>query len=163
MIATNYAHLPRYERPAHFADFSGMDRTLYFVAAGQHRDSDTLTRSNFRTMLARLGGESETVIVIRDSHWAVGWVESIYIHESDTRACETANAIREKLEDYPVVSEDDWSELQYEDASRHWAEISVRERLRYCQDHDISPFAARRGELPEDPRGGLVESLADGC
>lgn len=34
-------------------------------------------------MLRELGGESETVRVVRESHWAVGWVEWIAIHESD--------------------------------------------------------------------------------
>jgi hypothetical protein len=154
-----YSHLTRYTKPANFADFSDIDRSQYFVAAGQHRDSDTLTRSNFRSTLDRLGGESETVLVLRDNHWAVGWVEAIYIHESDTKACETADRILSRLEDYPVVSEDDWFELEYTEAAEYWARMSVAERLYWCQKYDVSPFAARRAEVPDDPRGELVSAL----
>jgi hypothetical protein len=157
-----FSHLTRYKRPQHFADFAGFDRREYFMGLSQHRDSDTLTRSNFRSMLARLGGESETVLVIRDSHFLVGWVESIYIHESDAAACATANAILDRLADYPVVSEDDWGTLEFDVACEYWQSMRVKERLHYCQKHDISPFAARRDELPEDPAGELVSDLADG-
>jgi hypothetical protein len=159
----DYQYIRRYERPANFADFGEIERAEYFVAAGQHRDSDTLTRSNFRSILAALGGESETVIIVRDNHWAVGWVEAIYIHESDATALATADAILEGLDGYPVVDEDDWSELEYAEAAEYWARMSVSERLYFCQKHDCSPFAARRAELPDDPQGGLVSALADGC
>ena len=42
-------------------------------------------------MLEALRGESETVIVVRESHWAVGWVEWIKIHELDTTALAIAD------------------------------------------------------------------------
>jgi hypothetical protein len=154
-------HIRRYERPPYFADFSGIDRAEYFVAYGRHRDSDTLRESNYRTILAQLGGESETVIVLRDSHFAMGWVETILIHESDTAALETVDQILAGLEDYPVVCEDDWSSLEYERAAEYWARASVRERLEWCQRYDVSPFAARRNEVPEDPRGELISRLAE--
>jgi DNA invertase Pin-like site-specific DNA recombinase len=35
---------------------------------GQSRDSDCLEQSNFAVMLHELGGESDTVIVVRESH-----------------------------------------------------------------------------------------------
>jgi hypothetical protein len=155
-------YLQRWTRPDSFADFADFDRREYFVAAGQHRDSDTLTRSNFRSILAALGGESETVIIVRDSHFAVGWVEAVYIHESDSAALATADAILERLEGYPVVDEDDWSGLEYAEAAEYWGRLSVSERLDYCQKYRCSPFAARRADLPDDPQGGLVSALADG-
>ena len=52
------------------------ENNLLFVYA-QNRDSDRLTRSNFECILKELGGESETVCVIRYGHWACGWVEYI--------------------------------------------------------------------------------------
>ena len=55
------------------------------------RDSDCLKQSNFAVMLRELGGESETVIVVRESHWAVGWVEWIAIHELDAAALQIAD------------------------------------------------------------------------
>lgn len=93
----------------------------YFSAGtGQHRDSDALTRSNFRCMLRALGGESETVRVIHEGHWAVGWVEWIAIHESDAKALETADEIAATLADYPVLDDEDFSRLEDEEAAEVW-------------------------------------------
>ena len=160
---TTYENLIRYTKPDHFADFGDIDRTEYFLIPklGRHRDSDTLTRSNFRSALRKLGGESETVLVIRDNHWAVGWVENVYIHQSDDRALAIADGIAAGLDAYPVVSEDDWSELEYETAADYWSRMSVSERIEWCRESDVSIFAARRAEIPDDPRGDLISRLAE--
>jgi hypothetical protein len=112
-------------------------------------------------MLRELGGESETVLVLRDSHWAVGWVEAIYIHESDTDRLAIADEIMSALEDYPVADEFDHSELEWETAHAYWASMSVRERVDWCQRYRASVFAARRDEIPECPSGELVSALAE--
>ena len=66
-------HLKRWTRPR---DYFGAEWSRYYSAGlGQSRDSDCLEQSNFAVMLHELGGESDTVIVVRESHWAVGWVE----------------------------------------------------------------------------------------
>lgn len=70
--------------------------------------------------------------------------------------------MNEKIEDYPVLDEGDWSELQCDEACTYWAQMSVKERADVCGRFHISPFAARRSELPEDPQGGLIDYLADG-
>lgn len=154
-------HLKRWERPSHFADFAEFDRREYFVAIGRHRDSDTLTESNWRVLLKRLGGESETVLIIRDSHWAVGWVEAIYIHESNTTALGIADEARAAMDDYPVLDESDWSQLEWDEAAKYWASIRPCDRIDWCRRYDISIFAARRDELPDDPGGELVSALAN--
>jgi hypothetical protein len=160
-MAFDYPHLTRYTRPKDFADFADIDRNQYYVIGGQHRDSDTLTRANHTAILKALGGESETVLVLRDSHWAVGWVEAIYIHESDHAALTIADQIAENLEDYPVVDETAWSDLEYETAVDCWEHMSVRERMDWCKRYDCSIFAARRAEIPEDRSGELISALAE--
>ena len=76
----------------------------YFVFLGQNRDSDVLTRSNFRTALKALGGEDgDDVVVVRESHWAWGWVESIAILDSNEAAIKLANEMEARLDDYPGV------------------------------------------------------------
>ena len=152
-----YQQLKRYERPPNFADFGEVNRREYYVALGRHRDSDTLTESNWRVLLKMLGGESETVLIIRDSHWAVGWVEAIYIHESDTARCEIADRQLQRLEDYPVLDEEDWSALQWDLACEYWQRASVRERVDWCQRYRVSVFAARRDEVPEPIEDGWKE------
>ena len=77
--------------------------SYYSAGVGQSRDSDCLEQSNFAVMLAALGGESETVIVVRESRWAVGWVEWIAVHELDTVALAEADEQCERLANYPVL------------------------------------------------------------
>lgn len=126
--------LERWKRPANYAGENWPD---YFGSGvGQHRDSGALERSNFRCMLAALGGESETVIVVRESHWAVGWVEWIAIHESDSAALAKAEAIKERLEDYPVIDEHDYSNEEMEEANEVWMNCyRPNERIGYIREH----------------------------
>lgn len=92
----------------------------YRSGFGRSRDSDCLEESNFNSALAALGGESETVQVVRESHWAVGWVEWIAIHESDDKAIAIAEGLNERRDDYPVLDEEDFSNRETESADEIW-------------------------------------------
>jgi hypothetical protein len=131
----------------------------YFVFLGQHRDSDALARSNFICGLKAIGGESETVHIVRERHWAVGWVEWIAIHQDDAAALELADSVAAALTDYPVVSDDHWSELEYTESADYWERMGIRERMEYCDRAGVSIFAARRDYLPPDDTGALLELL----
>jgi hypothetical protein len=118
------------------ANYAGEVWPNWYVFLGQQRDSDCLTRSNFRTALERLGGESDTVQVIRESHWAVGWVEWIGIEASDDLAVKLASEMEDDLERYPVLSEDDFSELENEEANEVWRNCyDSSERIKYVREH----------------------------
>lgn len=147
-----YDNLTRWTRPDHY--FGAVWPEYYGSGIGQTRDSDALTRSNFRSMLVALGGESETVIVVRESRWSCGWVEWIAIHETDATALETANEIAGRLKDYPVVDEEDFYELESEKAEQVWAECyDAEERLNYIRSHR-SQFDFRDfGDLLAQVRG----------
>lgn len=155
----NYSpiNLRKWTRPESYFGAEWSD--YYSAGVGQSRDSSSLERSNFICMLQELGGESETVIVVRESHWAVGWVEWIAIHESDGRALAIADEIASNLADYPVIDEDHWSNLEYDEICSYWAQMSVRERAEYCARAGLSIFAARRDYLPNDDDGALYELL----
>jgi hypothetical protein len=137
--------------------YCGAEWPDYYVFLGQNRDSDALTRSNFRAALKRLGGETgeddngiSLVTVVRESHWACGWIEWIAIHESNTAGIALANEMLEKIDDYPCLSEDDWSELEYTEAMEYWDGLSLSEKVDYCKDAKVSIFAARRSyDLPD--------------
>jgi hypothetical protein len=108
----------------------------YSAGVGQSRDSDALERSNFACMLRELGGESETVTVVRESHWAVGWVEWIAIHQDDERALAIADRIKGALEDYPVIDESHSSELEDQEAQEIWRDCyRIEDRLAYMRKH----------------------------
>lgn len=126
-------NLKRWTRPDHYFGAEWPD--YYSSGVGRSRDSDALERSNFACMLKALGGESETVRVVREGHWAVGWVEWIAIHESDEKALCEADKIAAELTNYPVIDESDWSEREQEDADDTWRGcFDWRERIKYVRE-----------------------------
>ncbi|MCK9597557.1 MAG: hypothetical protein M0R06_00875 [Sphaerochaeta sp.] len=94
------------------ANYMGTDYSDYYILLSQSRDSEPLTISNFNVALEMLGGETETILVVRFNHWLVGWVEAIMIHESDSAAIDKAEEIEKMIEDYPVLDEDDFEQTK---------------------------------------------------
>ena len=135
--ATQYENLRRWTKPPNYAGESWPD--YYSAGVGQSRDSDALERSNFAVMIDKLGGESDTVLVVREHHWAVGWVEWIAIHESDTAALDKADEQMGRLENYPVLDEDDWGVREDEECRQTWEEcFDWRERAEYLRSHSYT-------------------------
>jgi hypothetical protein len=95
----------------------------YYVLLSRHRDSGLIEESNFNSALKMLNGESDTVKVIRASHWAVGWIEVILIHESDKVSVDKGNEIEESLGNYPILDEDDFYERESEKRDEYIEEI----------------------------------------
>lgn len=104
--------MKKWEHPKHYFGKTYYD---YYVFLGQCRDSDPLEQSNFDWGLHELEGESETVVVARSSHWACGWVEVILVHESDEYHIDQANDMLAKLEQYPVLNDEDFDQKTFED------------------------------------------------
>lgn len=133
----------------------------WLVFLGRNRDSDLLTEHNFTTALEALTNRmsasasdapgQETVRTVRESHWAVGWVEWIAIHPSDIGAVQLAEDLGAQLDRYPVLDEDKFSEKEWEAANESWAALSVRDRYELIKRiGNCSIFAARRDYPPED-------------
>jgi hypothetical protein len=102
------------------SNYSGANWEGYYVSLSQHRDSDAVTRSNFQAAWERLKAiRGVTVLqqlcIVRENHWAIGWVEWIAIHESLTAHVEEGHRISAKLEDYPVLDEEALSALEFEE------------------------------------------------
>lgn len=127
-------NLTLWSRPSNYV---GESWENYYVGPSQNRDSDALERSNFDSALAALGGESETVIVVREGHFLCGWVEWIAVYRfNNHQAVETLADIVERLEDYPVIDEDHLSEVEFEEASEVWQNCyNDAERLEYIRNH----------------------------
>ena len=130
------------------SNYMGAQWPDYYVFLGQNRDSDALTRSNFRSALKAIGGENcsyqnegqdnevSNVIVVRENHWACGWIEWIGIHKDAASIIALAEEIESRLEDYPVVDEEDWSELETEEANKVWANCyNASERIAYIRKY----------------------------
>jgi hypothetical protein len=167
-----YKHLTLWTRPD---SYMGPDWDQFYVVMGQNRDSNALSRSNWTVALERLQAEEEKLgdamfdpegdsylQIVRDHHWAVGWVEFIYLHQvAPASILELADGIREKIEDYPVLDEKHFSNLEYEEADANWACMSVRERIKLIREYaeGVSIFAARRDYIPSDDSGSLFDYL----
>jgi hypothetical protein len=126
--------------------YCGAHWDRFYSFLGQSRDSSCLERANFDAGLKAIkevaskesipGEDMRTVQVMRENHWALGWVEWIAIHESDVAALELADTIKEKLEDYPVVDESLFSEYETDDANETWQNcFNPVERVEYIRQH----------------------------
>lgn len=123
--------IKKWELPDHYC---GAEWPEYYVGLMQHRDSDALTRSNFQVMLRDLGPDNVTIV--REGHWAVGWIEWIAIHESKTDLVEEADEMLQSLEDYPVLDDEHFSELETEEADLIWAQhYDDQSRLKYIREN----------------------------
>lgn len=129
----------------------------------QTRDSGCLERSNFRTVLADLGGESDNVEVHRFGHWGPGWFEIIIVRP-DTAEATKVEQWEAALADYPIASEDDFSMLEVETACEYWETLSIRDRMEYVErdgglETGESIFSIRHS-IPRTVRGEIYSMLA---
>ena len=135
-------HLKRWKRPS---NYMGAQWPEWYVFLGRNRDSDCLTNSNFETGFEAVKAASTVTEkddedirphIVSENHWAVGWVEWIAIHESDEAALELADSLLAKLENYPVLDENDWSEREMEEANTVWRDCyRPHERIEYIRKH----------------------------
>lgn len=142
------------KRWTHPKNYLGATWEGWYVFLGQHRDSDCLTRSNFQCAFKRLKPlstdleqeEMPSVQIVRESHWAVGWVEWIAIHESNKPAIAEAEAMLESMDGYPVLDETHWSEMEFNEYLEAWKDSG----------HDYFIKELERAELIEE--GALDDS-----
>lgn len=126
------------------------------VPISRTRDSGPLADSNVDAALEILGGESDTVELHRFGHWGPGWFEMIIVHPDRYRDVEDIAA---KLENYPVLNEDDYAEREWEQVCESWENLDMRSRIRILADNNVSIFAARRDEFPPDPYGHIYDRM----
>ena len=112
------------------------DRQDWLVLpCGRNRDSEPFTESNFVTTLSLLGGESDTVEVHRFGHWACGWLEIILVDPASP-AFAIAESIEDRLSNYPILDETDFSEREHTAANETWSNCyNAAERIAYIRKH----------------------------
>jgi hypothetical protein len=81
------------------------------IMLAQHRDSDTLTRSNWIVITESLK-DIEGWHIERFNHWAVGWIEYLVVNVNSA-AFDLMVDWNEKLDDYPIADEDHYFELEF--------------------------------------------------
>jgi hypothetical protein len=110
--------------------------TKWLVLMTRNRDSATLTNSNWECALELLGGEQENhVEIFRFGHWACGWWEALCV-AADSSAADEATAIEAKLDSYPILDENHFSEAEQDEANQVWQDCySVSDRIDYVRSH----------------------------
>jgi hypothetical protein len=153
--------LQRWDHPTGFdsnANFAGYKPTGYVIYS-RNRDSSILEETNFAAILDDLGGEGDSVRVIRHGHWACGWIEYITVDDTAPDALlDRCVEIAKALADYPVYSDDRYSEAQWKAIADYWEWLNLRERVELCRDNNVSIFAARRSSVPDQVYQDLSDS-----
>ena len=117
--AGNWQKFPSFawRRATELAD-AGMWAIFYF----QNRDSGLLDQSNAAVIAKTLEpfteGDDPDAVSERHDHWAVGWVEGFSIRVfrdgEITAAFRTYHELAERLQDYPILDESDYSNREYD-------------------------------------------------
>ena len=148
-------------RPDNYANWGDTDYHTHWPFIGQHRDSDSLDRSNFATaweMIEPVSGDEEDAYIGSDSHFLVGWVEHIFVRVRGedgqyTPAFRQAYEIVRKLADYPVLDEEHYSEVEYEEACEILRSYDIPEE-------DIGEVLSEMMELPRENYGRYDDAMA---
>ncbi|MEM8494311.1 MAG: hypothetical protein AAF663_02855 [Planctomycetota bacterium] len=144
------------------------ERGDWFMVDGQHRESDSLTRSNFAVLVSRLEAvdpDASGWAVERFSCSLVGWRDHLLVAPNAKPLLRVAVAAAREVEAYPVLDESHWSDLEWDEASEWWAsDPGIREYA--CEQAGINPAAAECDDLAEaidrfDDTGNLLEMLRD--
>ena len=92
----------------------------YVLPVQRTRDSETLETSNWHTAISLLDAlddtSDETPYETHSfGHWACGWFEIILINPNNDDACKLACEIVSSLADYPVLDDEHYSSLEWDD------------------------------------------------
>ena len=147
------------------------DHQDWLVVIGVNRDSSALARSNFRVACADIGkvtrydtgDDFPDYEILNLGHWACGWLK-VLIVRPDTPCATVAERIAERLEVYPVLSDDDLTQEERLEADEAWANCySNAERIAFIREHynefEFHDFADMLGCARGEYYAGLTERM----
>lgn len=121
------------------------ERGNWLVVAAVTRDSGCLDRANFDVAQSTLRAIPEPAdwphdeapaAVERASHWACGWIDYLVVHPDSAVHIKAAEDMRSRLEDYPILDEEHFSQTESEEADEVWRNCyRPAERVRYIREH----------------------------
>ena len=87
----------------------------YYIISSHCRDSNLLEESNYQSIKKVLDENKINYIEVCMNHWAVGWLEQLLIKDNEYLGLEfIQDNILDKLQDYPIFDEDDFSNRETE-------------------------------------------------
>lgn len=143
-------------------NYEGQNFDDYYVAAWRFFRCTPAERANFKFVKARLQEHNLPAWAVicpafTDEVCLVRYY--ILIHKDCQKALRLSDvwAARTKLGEIldPTMAET----LDRKGVHKHWKMSNVSTRVRYCQEHQLSIFAARRNELPDSQ--SLFEQLSE--
>ena len=162
-------------RPPHYMAFESLANPVGdYCIYSKTRDTGILGEVNFEKILECLeeemkkyeenvayqGDEDDRpwVYTFSASHCMCGWVEYIIVRkDSPESLLKVAGEIFCAISEYPIFDEEAYGEACYEAICEYWGNARLQDRIEYCQDAEVSIFAARRDEIPEEVYDDLRE------
>lgn len=139
----------------------------YYVFLGKHRDSDILTVCNYDVAYSRIESLNtefdgkNTIVKVSESHWAVGWIEWIAIHESNIPALKLADSIQSEINEYPILDEEKHTQMEEKEANRIWKECyRVKDRIKYIRENESEFDFSSYSDLIRNVRGEYFSGYA---
>jgi hypothetical protein len=147
------------------------DSENWMLYSIRHRDSDLLTQSNAIEIEKQMEPfiKSEDAFIGNFGHFLVGWIDHLAVRVKNssgkvTDAFKKLYELMVKMEDYPVLNEEHWSEMEDEDTHKNVL-ASVKSVAPNMKNKYINRWAytvqdmMRRDNLldPVDGFGGYAE------
>ena len=143
-------------------NYLGMDLTDYYVVAAESEQSDSIDMSNYRVW-HRLFPDLEEF-----SFGGFMKFQALMIHK-DSLLLEAIDEKKKSLKDYPILDEQDWSELENEQWSEYWSTWGYIECFKELliaipelKDDERVTSLDNDCVLTSDELGELIEDFADG-
>jgi len=167
------------------SSYFGFNPVGHILVAAKHRESSVLDKSNFDVARQRLSNATNAPIaaledIAKDGPFSrynpdttplvytwvascslVGWIEYLMLRpcREAREAIAEARRIAAAIARYPVLSDDDYSERQYEGALSYWEREPLRFRIDMCRENGESIFAARHDSPPDRVFGWLTSEV----
>lgn len=114
-----------------------------------NRDSETLERHNFLT-IAKILDDNEVHYIEMDTRCPFyGWHRNIYADADDPKAAIISLWLRDSLESYPILDEEGFSELEYDEAIEYFDDYIRTDLLRAVADDILDEYYVLDGGTGE--------------
>ena len=142
-------------------NYLGMDLTDYYVVSVESEQSDTVDMSNYRVW-HRLFPDLEEF-----TFGGFMKFKALMIHKYSL-LLEAIDEKKKSLEDYPILDEDDLSELEFEQWSEYWSNVGyidcfeeLLKAIPELKDDERVTSLDNKCVLTSDELGELIEDFAD--
>ncbi len=123
-----------------------------------NRDSDILEQSNWQVITNDLNADKDVGVKIhRFNHWANGWFEIVLVHPWNKNAVNKCEQWESHLSDYPVASDDHFSNMEFEAQGEYLASTGLNDLSRELENL----FPVNCDDVPQDDMWKFFDYLQE--